>query len=211
MDRERSYNPRQEPPGQEPRLRRAWKHSRLAGPVAGLVVGAAASLASGAFAERSGSSSQAKAPDIPERPAPPDVSFYGERERYVELFYASYALADEYWRSLGHGPSSCEEGMDVIYTLRFAGYEDRERERLPSGAIECHRRRIWSNKDIAADPWQMSRFLAHELGHARGFRHTGDPDSIMYSKDLERTSGKQPPAAATVERFARLFEARTGS
>lgn len=215
MDRERPYNP--EPEDREPRLRRAWKRSRLAGPVAGFGVGAAALLASGALADRSESLSQAKTPDVPEHLAPPDVTFYGEQERYVELFYRSYAIADEYWRSLGYGPSPCEEGMDVIFTRHFAGYDDPSK--LPGGAIECTRkvgnrivpsRRLWSNKDTASDVSAMSEFMAHELGHARGFRHTNDLESIMYSDDLENTHGKPPPSDATVENFERFFAVRMG-
>lgn len=124
------------------------------------------------------------------------------------MFYWADSVANEYWNQLGHGRSNCENHLSVLFTDHFGGYDNPHRQ--PSAAIDCSLEDLWLNQDpaLAENPWNLARVLAHEYGHARGFSHSHDPDSIMFVRRGVQNHGvftNPPPSGATVERFRQVF------
>lgn len=47
-------------------------------------------------------------------------------------------------------------------------------------------------EDVFINPFHLKFTLVHELGHALGLRHVGEPDSIMYSRRSEKFNERLP-------------------
>lgn len=195
-----------------PRWRRV-RRSRLAAPAVGL---AAAVVLSGGAADRLSVSRGAEAQDIAAYVKPAELAFNGERPPDVELFYWADSVANEYWNQLGRGRSDCEDGLSVIFTDHFDGYDNPNRQ--PEAAIKCSLRDLWINQApvLSKNPWKLAKVLTHEYGHARGLRHSHDRESIMYAKRDKQNRGTfanpedggVPPTGATKDSLRRLFQDR---